>query len=76
MLNIVNISQIPYVAEEKEGMDIERYGHTLIYSKNMLFAIGGTDNLTSLSCVEVYHPSKDYWEELESLNKERENICG
>ena len=57
-------------------MDIQRYGHTLIYWNNEIFAIAGSDNLTNLNWVEVYHPNKNYWEEIEPLNKTRETTWG
>mmetsp|Transcript_5963 Transcript_5963/g.5125 ORF Transcript_5963/g.5125 Transcript_5963/m.5125 type:complete len:164 (+) Transcript_5963:246-737(+) len=75
-LHKINISNFPFVAEEKESMGVERYGHTLIYCKNMIFAIGGSDNISDLNVVEVYFPSKNYWEEIEPLNKPREMTAG
>ncbi|CAI2371137.1 unnamed protein product [Moneuplotes crassus] len=72
----IDISKVPYLAEERESMDIPRYGHALIHHKNMIFAIGGSDNLSALKTVEVYFPSKDYWEEIEPLQTAREDVTG
>ena len=73
---LVNIENYPYIVEKKEPMQSARYGHALIFFKSMIFAIGGQNSLETLNSVEVYHISKDYWEDLEPINKPRAYVHG
>ena len=75
-LKIAWIESYPYIVEKKEPMQIARYGHALVYFKTMLFAIGGQTSLETLNSVEVYHINKDYWEDLEPINKPRAYVHG
>lgn len=52
-------------------MLLPRYGHALVFHKNMVFAVGGQDSMQILDSVEVFHTRKDYWEELEPISKPR-----
>lgn len=53
-------------------MPTPRFSHALINHSQMVFAIGGQDTTQSYSTCEVYHINKNYWEELEPMNKPRE----
>jgi len=52
-------------------MGYSRNSHALIHHKAMLFAIGGQSHTESTDVCEVYHTSKDYWEDIEPLNISR-----
>jgi hypothetical protein len=62
--------------EEKEGMTYPRPYSALIYHKSMIFWWGGSSAFAPSNQVEVYHTSKDYWEDLESLTHPRSPAHG